>query len=371
MAIIRKILFWSHLSLGVAGGLIILLMSLTGVLLTYERQIIARAERGPWQVTPTSGRLQPRSFFTVTNLAASDTVTIRSAPTEPIEINAGKKGIFYANPYTGALVGRPEKSTREFFNKLRAWHRWVAFPDANRPLGKAITGASTLAFVIIIVTGLYIWLPRVFSWRHLRPILWFRSGLSGRPRDFNWHNTLGFWSALPLFFIALSALPISYPWANDLIYTATNSEKPKADSTPLPKGPADFYQLDQAFALASAEPGWQSISFRLGGSTDNYVFNIDRGDGGQPHLKSTLTVNRQTLAVLSHERFSHFNAGRRVRLFSRFLHTGESLGLGGQTLAGIASAAAVVLVFTGLALSLRRFAAWRRRHPSGAAVSKA
>ena len=45
----------------------------------------------------------------------------------------------------------------------------------------------------------------------------------------------------------------------------------------------------------------------------------------------------------------------------RFAHTGEVLGLPGQTIAGIASAGAVVLVYTGLALALRRFVAWRRR----------
>ena len=40
----RKIIFWCHLPIGVLGGLIILLMSVTGVLLTYERQIIAWAD---------------------------------------------------------------------------------------------------------------------------------------------------------------------------------------------------------------------------------------------------------------------------------------------------------------------------------------
>jgi hypothetical protein len=32
---LRKVLFWSHLAAGCAGGLIILTMSITGVLLTY------------------------------------------------------------------------------------------------------------------------------------------------------------------------------------------------------------------------------------------------------------------------------------------------------------------------------------------------
>jgi uncharacterized iron-regulated membrane protein len=45
----------------------------------------------------------------------------------------------------------------------------------------------------------------------------------------------------------------------------------------------------------------------------------------------------------------------------RFAHTGEYWGLPGQTIAGLASAVACVLVWTGLALAWRRFVAWRAR----------
>ncbi|MSR11799.1 MAG: PepSY domain-containing protein, partial [Gammaproteobacteria bacterium] len=48
------------------------------------------------------------------------------------------------------------------------------------------------------------------------------------------------------------------------------------------------------------------------------------------------------------------SAGRQARAWVRFLHTGEALGGIGQTLAGIASLAAVLMVWTGLALSWRR-----------------
>ena len=43
---LRKVLFWCHFTAGVCAGLVILLMSFTGVLLTYERQILAWAESG-------------------------------------------------------------------------------------------------------------------------------------------------------------------------------------------------------------------------------------------------------------------------------------------------------------------------------------
>jgi uncharacterized iron-regulated membrane protein len=50
-----------------------------------------------------------------------------------------------------------------------------------------------------------------------------------------------------------------------------------------------------------------------------------------------------------------------MRSILRFAHTGEVLGIPGQTLAGIVSLGAAFLVWTGLSLSLRRFSAWRGR----------
>ena len=89
------------------------------------------------------------------------------------------------------------------------------------------------------------------------------------------------------------------------------------------------------------------------------------GDGGQPQHRSTLTLNRATGEVVSFEAFSDQSLGRRLRSISRFAHTGEVLGLLGQTIAGLATAGAVVLVWTGIALALRRFRAWVARRAKG------
>jgi uncharacterized iron-regulated membrane protein len=100
-------------------------------------------------------------------------------------------------------------------------------------------------------------------------------------------------------------------------------------------------------------------------------FLIDQGMGGQPHLRSTLTLDRQTAEVVKWETFAGFSTGRQMRTWLRFIHTGEAGGFVGQTIAGIASAGACVLVWTGLALSWRRFRAWRGRHGMPVAVPRA
>ncbi len=53
--------------------------------------------------------------------------------------------------------------------------------------------------------------------------------------------------------------------------------------------------------------------------------------------------------------------GLRARIWLRFVHTGEYYGLAGQTIAGIASAAGVILMWTGVALAYRRFRAWLKK----------
>ena len=59
--------------------------------------------------------------------------------------------------------------------------------------------------------------------------------------------------------------------------------------------------------------------------------------------------------------FSSYIRGRQLRSWVRFTHTGEAFGLGGQTVAALASAGASLLVFTGLALALRRLAGLKSR----------
>jgi uncharacterized iron-regulated membrane protein len=100
---------------------------------------------------------------------------------------------------------------------------------------------------------------------------------------------------------------------------------------------------------------WRSINLRLPASPDGpAIFAIDRGNGRQPQFRSTLTLSASTGEVLRWEPFETQTRGRRLRSWTRFAHTGEYYGLIGQTFAGLASAGAVVLVCTGLALALRR-----------------
>ena len=374
---LRKFLFWTHLAAGCTAGLVILIMSLTGVVLTYQRQILASIERGAFRSTPPSAsarHLPVEELLAKVGaqrpLPASATLTLRADRAEPAEITAGRGAALYVNPYTGQVLGSASPGPRQFFQSVTAWHRWFAAEGAGRATARAITGACNLAFLLLVLSGTYLWLPKVWSWRHVRPIAWFRGGLSGKARDFNWHNVFGVWALVPLFLVVLTAVPMSYAWANSLLFQIAGSPLPAPAGRPAgpgpglgPSRPADLTGLNQLWARAQAQqPEWTSIAMRLPQAGEPAaVFTLDTGDGGQPQKRSTLTLDRSAAAVVRWEAFADNTTGRRWRSYARFLHTGEALGIAGQTAAGLASFAGVMLVWTGLSLSLRRLSAWNAR----------
>jgi uncharacterized iron-regulated membrane protein len=414
MKLFRKVLFWLHLTVGVVAGLVILIMSVTGVLLTYERQITYWADTRNYQIAPPSPdatRLSIDALLAKTREsqpgAAVTTVTMRSGASDPVAIGlvgnpaavpggpAGPGGgrTIFIDPYTGAVLGEGAKGIRDFFHVMTDWHRWLGASGASRNTARAVTGACNLGFLFIVASGIYLWWPRKRNWAQFRNILWFKRGLPGKARDFNWHNVIGFWFFVPLFIVVFSAVVISYQWANNLVYRAVGENPPvgrgpggpglppgtggpqrgemrrggmeRRDAAPQEDRPLDnpLDNMDAYWARAAQQvPGWQIVSLRMPNSPDApLMFTIDQGDGGQPHKRAQLTLDRKSGEVIRWEPFSSNTPGRRLRAFLRFAHTGEVAGLVGQTIAGLASLGGVFLFYTGIALALRRLREWQKR----------
>ncbi len=389
----RTLVFWPHLIAGVSAGLLILLMSVTGVLLTYERQLIAWADR-TYRSTPPAGsaRLPPGTLLMNVHETNPDlvptAVTMVADREAPVTLAVPQRTL-YVDAYSGQVLGEGNQTMRRAMSEIRSWHRWLSVDGDSRSVARFFTGWSNVLFLFIVTSGFYLWFPRKWSWQHIRSIAFFNGKLRGRARDFNWHQVIGVWSLVPLFVIVASALPMSFPWANAALYRAAGEEPPRAagggrDAGAAQNGAREMPEsgemssdaIDALWIRAEAqEQGWTTITMRMPASTRApLTFAIDRGNGGQPQVRSTLTVDRNSGSI-RYETFADQKLGARLRSLSRFAHTGEVLGVTGQTIAGLASAGASVLVCTGLALAFRRLRAWLKRRverrTSAAAVSTA
>lgn len=382
---LRTFVFWCHLLVALPTALVILVMSVSGVMLGFQRQMETASDRANYAPAGTS----PASAATVLLAAAKaegrtpTAVTIKADPKLPAEARFGRGRTLFVDGATGRILGDGTKGSRGFFRSVTDWHRWLATSEDGRDTGKAITGASNLGFLFLVLSGLYLWWPRKWSGKALRNSFLLRRGLKPKARDFNIHNAVGFWALIPLALIVASGVVISYPWASALVFRAAGETPPQREggggAPGREGGPRrgggreggralpNVAGLDAYMANSAAEyPGWRAMTLTPPREPGGPVtISVDQGTGGQPQLRTNLTYESGATTPASRESFGDQSPGRRVRAFLRFAHTGEFGGLPGQILATLASLAGAILVWTGLALAWRRLLAWRARRRRG------
>jgi uncharacterized iron-regulated membrane protein len=402
---LRKVVFWIHLACGLSVGVVVFMMSVTGVLLAYEKQMEEWSDRRYWAAPAVPGERAPISELvsaarTHDPEAELTAVTLYSAADAPAAVARRGQPMIYLDPSTAAVRGEATTAMRSFFGVVMGWHRWFNVTGEGRAGARAVTGWSNLVFLFLVASGLYLWFPRKWRWQHLKQGLFFNASARGKARDFNWHHVLGFWMAVPLALVVASATVISFPWASDFAYRVVGDE-PTRRRAPAPAPPAppaatpglraalalatparletseleesgtvpfDVRALDAIVAPAMARVAdWRTVTLPIPAEAgDPVAVRIDRGWGGQPQHRHTVTYDAATGRETAYSGFQDQSKGARLRSYLRFAHTGEYHGVLGQTIAGIASLAGVFLVWTGFALAWRRLGASLLRRLGGA-----
>ncbi len=377
----RKILFWLHLIAGLIAGFSIAIMCFTGTALAFEKELVAYAERDARRIE----RPAETPRLTLTELlsrvrAAHPTaklsgITLENDARTAIAFTAGRNETFYTNPFTGEIRQVTSTRTRDFLHLMEDWHRQLALGGSNRTIGKAINGAGNIAFFFLSVSGLYLWWPRKWRTKGLKRSLWFVPAANAKARDWNWHNVIGLWSAPVLIVLTLTALPISYRWAGNLIFTLTGTPPPpptsaSAASLPAPVAKAQPLSAESLIARAQKElPAWTSLTYRAGNTAaapTPATVTLRTADAWPRTALTTLSIDPYTGEILKTNGYASLNAAQRVRSWTRYLHTGEALGALGQAIAALASLGGCVLVYTGFALAWHRWRRWRNPPALGA-----
>ena len=170
MKTFRSVIFWMHLVTGVAAGVVVLIMSITGVALTYEKQMLEWADRRAWTAPSPAGarHLPPETLLAKVAEAqpgaAPTGVTLRANPAAPATVTLEGNKSLLVDPYTGAIIGEPPAGCATFFRTMTVWHRYLALEGPSRATGQArhrrrqpgVPASSSLS-------GMYLWLPAVWS----------------------------------------------------------------------------------------------------------------------------------------------------------------------------------------------------------------
>lgn len=383
---LRAALFWLHLAAGVICGLVIAVLCFTGTALAFEKELIAWAERDARQiVAPAPGsprlgvdELSARLRATFPDAKPGSMIVSRD-PLAAVAFPVSRTEGYHANPYTGEVRRPASHAMGRFMQTMFEWHRYLGLSGESRPHGRLATGIANLSLCFLAFSGLVLWWPRSLAWRAFRPGIWFTQNLTGRARDWNWHNTAGFWCAPVLIGLTLTAMPISFRWAAELTYTLTGTPlpasgpqssgaPPPAAAVPAPAAAARPASRDTMIETVQRTlPAWQTVTFRFAHNPDAAKpqpasFTVREAGTWPRTATTTLQFDPFTGTLLQRDGYGDLSPARKVRAWSRYLHTGEALGGWAQFIAAIASLGGGFLVYTGFALAWRRFFGRMKNH---------
>lgn len=210
----KKIFRKIHLWLSVPFGIFITLICFSGAMLVFEKEITELCRHELYFVEEVKEKplpidsLMERVSATLPDSVAITGVTVSSDTerTWQVSLSKPRRASLYVNPYTGEVAGRSERLP--FYDAMFHLHRWMM--GSSTGSGKLLVGVSTLMLVIILITGILMWLTN--RKKPLRKSLKI-SFTKGWPRF--WHDLHvagGIYATLFLLAIALTGLTWSFSW---------------------------------------------------------------------------------------------------------------------------------------------------------------
>ena len=370
--VVKRFWFQIHWFLGITAGVVLAVMGITGATLSFEPDILRLLNPAVMTVEPGERVLAPSELIAKAREQIPDKVVIgvtRSmAPNDAGQIGfeGGRRGDWhYQNPYTGALLGKPERG-HDFLHLMEDIHRRLAAGDT----GKAITGASAIVLILMCCTGLYLRWPRQLgNWRTWLTFSW---ALKGRSFLWQMHAAVGTWVLIIYLLSALTGLYWSYDWYRNALYDLTGTPRPNPPAQQ--QAPAQVQENNQRGERTEKAPRpeidvdsvWQAFERELPAGLTSATMRLPE-KAGQPvefryldaepahsRASNTLALQPADLSVTKHERYADLPAGGKLIRSMFVLHTGEFFGLVGIIIMMIASALMPLFAISGWMLYLDR-----------------
>lgn len=374
---LKALWFQTHWLLGITAGLVLAVVGVTGGMLSFEDEILRALNPGVITVDARPrGPLPPAALIekiraevperTVTALTVyADPERAARVTLAPLPGGAGgpRGEMRYVDPYDGHLLGAVQGL--DFFRLTMQIHRWLAAGD----VGKQIVGASTIALVVLSLSGLYLRWPR----RPLQARSWFHLNLKRGGRNLLWelHSVIGTW-VLPFYLLAsLTGLYWSYDWYRNALFDITGTPRPaqqgprpgQGPGAPAPapgapggagrpvSAPPDLARMWDVF-VREAGP-YSMATLRLPQGNQPLTITYQPPDPAHERANNTLVIDPSG-AVRQHRRFGDLPLGQRLMASIFPLHAGSYFGLPGLILMMIASLLMPLFAVTGWLLYLDR-----------------
>ncbi len=359
--LIRKV----HLYIGLATGLIVFIVAITGCCWVFQKEITAIIEDPIIVENPSGSFISPDSAKAIAQEVFPDKSIHGTAfhrVNEPIEVIFYEpEPAFYQSVFLHPSNGKVIKIKNHFegfFWFILRGHLYLWLP---KKIGSQIMGYGTLLFVLMLLTGIYLWWPKNKKGRKQRLIFDWKPKTNWKRKNFDLHTVVGFYVSLFALIIAFSGLVMAFNWVYFVTYKTWGGEKspqfiiPPNETTEKTQ-PASLEVLLQS--LREEYPNHYAFEFHYPKTDSSSIYVEISTKEGTYYRADYRFFDQFTLNELDagsiYGKYNEASLADKVIRMNYDIHVGAIGGLAGKIIAFLASLAVASLPVTGILLWLGR-----------------
>ena len=372
----NQFLFNLHLILSIIFAVPLLVIGVTGAILSYQHELEELINLNSVKVEKTGEMLSAekilQSFSEQTGVKQLARLVLPKNENEAIKIYASNSDAYLVDPYTAQIIGKDYGFA--FVRTVMSLHRNLGFAlTGNKTageVGKQIVGASTVAMIVLVISGVWLHFPRIK--RKFAEAIKPNFKLKKYALFYNLHTSLGALSAVIYLVVCLTGLMWSYRWYNgavtELFVSAQNlpKEAERKEGAPAKtegKKSAEYKFSDvqrayEIFKSSGIEYKEFSLMLAAGDKINVRYYEPDAPGTARPKMTS---VNVKEGKMAEQKQTEGITVGM-VKSTNYQLHTGYFFGIAGKILWSVVSLLMALFIFSGFYMMAKR--AFKPKKPS-------
>lgn len=358
-----RISAWLHLWLGLVTGIVVVIVSVTGAILTFEEEL--RLLFQPYQTVQDHGKpfLPPSALAEAAKkeykIKGVSAVLYRGRERSAVVPWYGDRKNYlvnYLDPYTGKpLHSQPLNS--DFYRIMIEGHYQLWLP---RNIGQPIVAYSTLIFVITLITGLVLWWPKKWTKSTREQSFFIKTKATFKRLNYDLHNVLGFYALLIAMVLGLTGMVFGMRWfSNAVYYTASGGakqafERASSDTTltitnTIPDEDILFNRLKQT----KVDMDNQGVTFGYPfGKAGTWSVSINPEMGKRYRERGSYFEQHSLKLLKTEPAFATVNGGEKMMRLNYDLHVGAIGGITTKIIAFLVCVISASLPITGFIIWL-------------------
>ena len=375
----KKVFRKIHLWLSVPTGIFIALICFSGAMMVFEKEITELCRHDLYFVQEVKGSTLPEQrLVEIVTATLPDSVSVTGVKTFPeadrawqVSLSKPRRASVFIDQYTGEIKGRYERLP--FFDTMFHLHRWLL--DPSKSIGKWIVGVCTLLLVIILVTGLLMWLTN-----RKKPLTQSLKISCNKGWHRFWHDLHvagGIYATIFLLAMALTGLTWSFSWYRTGFYamlgvdaSAVGHGRPATEQVAAPR----HHHHEAPDTTEATDGNHPHRHDRADGTRPEYTEATDgtrphrhgRADGNHPEGVGRHGNHSEAKAAEATPRSGGNDRAASVRSTIYKIHTGGWGGIIAKIITFLAALLGATLPITGYYLWIRRLrnkSQNHRQHP--------